>query len=53
MKEEAIDIESYLSQDGKMKARLKAPLMLRVYADTCMLNSPTHCMLIFMMTAPK
>ena len=34
MKEEARDVESYLSQEGKMKAKLKAPLMLRVSADT-------------------
>jgi LPS export ABC transporter protein LptC len=30
MQEEATDIESYMSQDGKMKAMLKAPLMIRV-----------------------
>lgn len=30
MKEEAINVESYISQEGKMKARLVAPLMLRV-----------------------
>jgi LPS export ABC transporter protein LptC len=40
MKEEAIDIESYLSQDGKMKAKLKAPLMLRVAADTLYVEFP-------------
>ena len=34
MTEEATDIDSYLSQNGVMKARLKAPLMIRVYADT-------------------
>lgn len=34
MTEEAKDIESYLSQQGKMKAKLKAPLMLRVMGDT-------------------
>lgn len=33
MQEEAIHIESYISQEGKMKAKLKAPLMLRVMAD--------------------
>ena len=33
MQEEAINIESYISQEGKMKARLTAPLMLRVMAD--------------------
>jgi LPS export ABC transporter protein LptC len=40
MKEEAIDIESYLSQDGIMKAKLKAPLMLRVAADTLYVEFP-------------
>lgn len=40
MKEEAIDIESTLSQDGKMKAKLKAPLMLRVSADTLYVEFP-------------
>jgi LPS export ABC transporter protein LptC len=40
MKEEATDIESYLSQDGKMKAKLKAPLMLRVSADTIYVEFP-------------
>lgn len=40
MKEEAVDIDSYLSQDGKMKARLKAPLMIRVYADTIYVEFP-------------
>ena len=34
MKEEATKVESYLSQDGKMKAKLTAPLMYRVAADT-------------------
>ena len=33
MQEEAINIESYISQEGKMKAKLTAPLMLRVMAD--------------------
>ena len=32
MQEEAINIESYISQEGKMKAKLTAPLMLRVMA---------------------
>ncbi len=31
--DEASDVESYLSQEGKMKARLRAPLMYR-YQDT-------------------
>lgn len=40
LKEEAINIESFLSQDGKMKAKLKAPLMLRVAADTLYVEFP-------------
>lgn len=40
MKEEAVDIDSYLSQNGVMKARLKAPLMIRVYADTVYVEFP-------------
>ena len=40
MQEEAIRIESYISQDGKMKARLTAPLMLRVMADTQYVEFP-------------
>lgn len=34
MKDEAIKVESYLSQGGKVKAKLTTPLMLRVVADT-------------------
>jgi LPS export ABC transporter protein LptC len=34
MMDEATQIESYLSQGGKTKAKLTAPLMLRVTADT-------------------
>lgn len=41
MREEAIDIESYMSQDGKMKAKLKSPLMYRVMADTQYIEFPT------------
>lgn len=40
MKEEARDIESYLSQEGKMKAKLKAPLMFRVATDTIYVEFP-------------
>ena len=40
MKEEAKDIESFLSQNGKMRARLKAPYMLRVFADTIYVEFP-------------
>src|ERR1700730_9418546 len=45
MKEEARNIESYLSQEGKIKAKLKAPLMLRVMADTIYVEFPQslHC----------
>jgi LPS export ABC transporter protein LptC len=45
MVEEATTIESYLSQDGKMKAKLTAPLMLRVMADTLYVEFPQslHC----------
>ena len=40
MKEEAINIESYLSQEGKMKAKLKAPLMIRVTSDSQYVEFP-------------
>jgi hypothetical protein len=40
MVEEARHIESYLSQDGKIKAKLTAPLMLRVLTDTVYLEFP-------------
>jgi hypothetical protein len=40
MKEEAINIDSYLSQGGKMKARLQAPLMVRVAEDTIYVEFP-------------
>ncbi len=40
MKEEAVDVNSYLSQNGLMKARLQAPLMIRVYADTLYVEFP-------------
>jgi LPS export ABC transporter protein LptC len=40
MVEEAKDIVSYLSQQGTMKAKLKAPLMLRVMADTLYVEFP-------------
>lgn len=38
--EEAKTIESFMSQDGKMKAKLTAPLMLRVLADTLYVEFP-------------
>jgi lipopolysaccharide export system protein LptC len=40
MQEVATNIESYLSQEGKMKAKLKAPLMIRVEADTVYVEFP-------------
>jgi LPS export ABC transporter protein LptC len=45
MKEEAVNIVSQLSQDGKLKALLKAPLMLRVFDDTVYAEFPNslHC----------
>lgn len=45
MKEEAVNIESLLSQQGKLRARLKAPLMVRVFGDTVYAEFPKslHC----------
>jgi len=40
IQEEGINIESYLSQQGKMKAKLKAPLMIRVTTDTTYVEFP-------------
>ncbi len=40
MKEEATGVDSYLSQEGKMRARLRAPFMLRVAADTLYVEFP-------------
>ena len=40
MKETATDVDSYLSQGGKMRARLQAPLMYRVSADTIYVEFP-------------
>lgn len=42
MKEEATNIESFMSQEGKMKARLTAPLMYRVSADTQYVEFPNR-----------
>ena len=38
--EEGKNIVSYLSQEGKMKARLTAPLMLRYQKDTIVVEFP-------------
>jgi LPS export ABC transporter protein LptC len=45
MKEEATNVVSYLSQDGKIKAKLTAPLMIRAAADTVYAEFPRslHC----------
>lgn len=40
MKEEATNVVSYMSQGGKMKAKLTAPLMFRVSADTLYTEFP-------------
>ena len=45
LKEEATFIESMLSQEGRLKAILKAPLMVRVFGDTIYAEFPKslHC----------
>ena len=40
LQEEARDIESFMSQEGKMKARLTAPLMYRFSKDTQYVEFP-------------
>lgn len=40
MREEATDIISFLSQGGRLKAKLKSPLMYRVAADTLYVEFP-------------
>src|SRR5438045_2024137 len=40
MREEATNIEAFMSSEGKTKAKLKAPLMYRVMADTQYLEFP-------------
>ncbi len=40
MREEATNIESFLSQGGVLKAKLKAPLMYRVNGDTIFTEFP-------------
>jgi LPS export ABC transporter protein LptC len=40
MKEEGKNIESFFSQDGKMRAKLTAPLMYRVSDDTLYVEFP-------------
>lgn len=45
LREEASNIESLLSQDGRLKARMTAPLMIRVFGDTIYSEFPNslHC----------
>ncbi len=45
--EEAIDVDSYLSQEGKTKARLTAPYMLRQVSDSQFIEFHALCTLIF------
>jgi len=40
MTEKALNVESYISNEGKMKAKLTAPLMYRVLADTQYIEFP-------------
>lgn len=40
LKEKALNISGYMSQDGKMKAKLTAPLMYRVTSDTIYVEFP-------------
>jgi hypothetical protein len=40
LKEEATGVDSYMSQGGKMRARLQAPLMIRVATDTVYVEFP-------------
>ena len=40
MKEEATVVQAYLSQEGRMRAKLTAPLMIRVSADTPYVEFP-------------
>jgi LPS export ABC transporter protein LptC len=45
--EEAYNIESLLSQEGKMKARLTAPFMLRYQLDTPKFEFPRSIQVVF------
>lgn len=40
LKEEATDIESFISQEGKLRARIKAPLMVKEASDTISMTFP-------------
>jgi LPS export ABC transporter protein LptC len=45
LKEEAYQVESMLTQEGKLRARLRAPLMTRTFSDTIYAEFPNslHC----------
>lgn len=45
MREEATGVQSLLSQDGVVKARLTSPLMYRIFGDTLYTHFPStlHC----------
>jgi len=45
MKEEASNVVSYMSQDGQLRAKLTAPLMIRTNSDTITVEFPSklHC----------
>ena len=45
MKEEASNVVSYMSQDGQLRAKLTAPLMIRTNSDTITVEFPKnlHC----------
>lgn len=45
MKEEATNVVSYMSQDGELRAKLTAPLMIRTNDDTISVEFPRtlHC----------
>ena len=47
MVEEAKDVQSLLSQNGTLRARLKAPYMLRYSADTAFLEFPMSLLVDF------
>ena len=53
MVEEAIDIETYLSQEGKLKAKLWAPYMLRYQKDTIFVEFPRSLHVDFFDSATK
>lgn len=40
LKEEATDMESFISQEGKLKARIQSPLMVKESADTISMIFP-------------